>query len=424
MSRILTIAWQDLRVFLSARSNLPSLLLTPTVMTIIIGLVSGGAIGGPGVRRLDVIDLDQSPASIHFLALVRQANPELTLCPMDDDGAGRCDLPDGGALTVAQSLDRVTDETSLAVLVVPQGFGQAVADLQPISLTFRAAQQFGAAQAAQEAVDAAVSQLNSSAAAAVVGGSVADRLAAAAQPGEFDPGAMSTAIYQRALVAWESEPIDVAFTLSGQDAPAGAIAGLQLGLGQSVPGMGTMFVMMTVFGAMAALIVEKQDGTLQRLATMPVSKTALLAGKVLGRFSLGLVQFAVVFIVGALLGMDFGQDPLALALLAVSYTLSVTALSFAVGSRLTNPAQASGLSLLLTLTLAPLGGAWWPLAISPRFMQVAGHVSPIAWAMEAFTKLTYEQGTLADVWVQLIVLAGFALVGFLIAIPRFRYTLE
>ena len=147
---------------------------------------------------------------------------------------------------------------------------------------------------------------------------------------------------------------------------------------------------MTIFGGMAALVVERQQWTLQRLAVMPVSRRTLLVGKILARFSLGLLQFLVVFAVGALLKMNFGKDPLALLLLVILYSLSITAFAFAIGSGLKNPAQASMLGLLLTLTLSPLGGAWWPMDISPRFLQIIGHVSPVAWAMDGFTALTYN----------------------------------
>jgi ABC-type multidrug transport system permease subunit len=57
-------------------------------------------------------------------------------------------------------------------------------------------------------------------------------------------------------------------------------------------------------------------------------------------------------------------------------------------------------------------------------MQIAGHVSPVAWAMDGFTALTYEGAHLADVWGPLVVLLGLALAAFLIAIPRFRYQAE
>ncbi len=423
MSKILAIVRQDLLIFLSRRSNLPGLLLTPIIMTVIIGLVSGGAFNGTSVQRLDVINLDGSPESMQFLDAVRQANPALTLCPMDNSGADVCGLGSSGTLLESQALDRVANSTSVALLEIPSGFGADLTNQQPTAITFFSANSFGASQSVQQAVQAALSQVNGAAVASQVGLAVIDRLEgqplAAAQAQK-----MTAALYQRSLTLEKDKNVAINYALSGSAQSLTMGESLQQGLGQSVPGMGSMFVLMTIFGGMTALIVERQQWTLQRLAVMPVSRSSLLAGKILARFCLGLLQFAVVFVVGALLGMNFGEDPLALILLVIVYTLSITALSFAIGSGLKNPAQASGLGLLLTLTLAPLGGAWWPIGITPRLMQIIGHISPVAWAMDGFTALTYNQAHLVNVLIPLAVLAGMTMVAFLIAIPRFRYQVD
>jgi ABC-2 type transport system permease protein len=429
MAKVWAIVRQDLRVFLTERSNLPGLLLVPAVMTVLIALVTGGAFGGAAVRRLDVIDRDGTQASSQFLASIRQANPGLTLCPMDNTEKDICGLgkpgtlTEGQALTESQALDRVANSTSLALLEIPSGFGASLAAQQPITVTFRSASSFGTSQSALEAIQAALSQVNAAAVASQIGLSAIDRLQGQPLAGD-QAQQIEGALYQRALEMEKGSQVTVEMALSGEGQAQTVGESLQQGLGQSVPGMGTMFVMMTVFGGMAALIVERQQWTLQRLAVMPVARPTLLAGKILARFSLGLLQFLVVFAVGALLGMNFGRDPLALLLLAVAYTLSVTAISFAIGAGLKNPAQASGLSLLLTLTLAPLGGAWWPMSVSPGFMQIVGHVSPVAWAMDGMTALTYEGAHLVDVWVPLVVLLGMTVLAFVIAIPRFRYQVD
>jgi ABC-type multidrug transport system permease subunit len=423
MAKVLAIIQHDLRVFLTDRSNLPSLLFIPAVMTVLIGLVNGGAFSGPEIQRLDVIDQDNTQASSQFLASIRQANPALTLCPMDNTDRDICSLGKSGTLTESQALDRVANSTSLALLEIPAGFEASLAAQLPMALTFRSASSFGASQSAKEAVQAALSQVNAASAASQIGLSVIDQLQGQPLAGD-QAQQMKNSLYQRALEMGQAKVVSVDFALSGVSQARSMGQSLQQGLGQSVPGMGTMFVLMTIFGGMAALIVERQQWTLQRLAVMPVSRSTLLAGKILARFCLGLLQFLVVFIVGALLGMNFGEDPLALLLMVIVYTLSVTALSFAIGSGLKNPAQASGLALLLTLTLAPLGGAWWPMSISPRFLQIIGHVSPIAWAMDGFTALTYESAHLVDIWIPLAVLLGMTIVAFLVAIPRFRYQVD
>jgi ABC-type multidrug transport system permease subunit len=423
MAQVLAIIRQDLRVFLTQRSNLPGLLLTPAVMTVIIALVNGGAFSGPAIQRLDVIDQDGTQASAQFLAFIRQADPGLILCPMDNTDKDICDLGKTAVLTESQALDRVANSTSEALLEIPAGYEASLTAQQPITLTFHSAGNFGPSQAAQQAVQAALSQVNAAAVASQIGLSVINNVQG--QPANGDQvQQIKSDLYQQALEMEKVKTVTVDFSLSGSDQAPTMGESLQQGLGQSVPGMGTMFVLMTIFGGMAALIVERQQWTLQRLAVMPVSRRTLLAGKILARFCLGLLQFLVVFIVGALLGMNLGKDPLALVLLTIVYTLSVTALSFAIGSGLKNPAQANGLGLLLTLTLAPIGGAWWPIDISPRFMQIAGHISPVAWAMDGFTALTYRGAHLADILVPLAVLLGMTVVLFLIAIPRFRYQVD
>ena len=420
MTKILAIIRQDLRIFLTTRSNLPGLLLVPAVMTVIIALVNGGAFNGPTIQRLDVIDQDGTQASAQFLALIRQVNPSLTLCPMDNTDKDICNLGKTNILTDSQALDRVANSTSQALLEIPAGFEASLAAQQPTSLAFHSTGSFGPSQSALQAVQAAMSQYNTAAVASQIGLSVFNSVQGqSVNAGQAQQ--IKSALYQQALQMEKVKTVTINFLLSGSTQKLSEGEILQHGLGQSVPGMGTMFVLMTIMGGMSALIVERQQWTLQRLAAMPVSRSTLLTGKILARFCLGLLQFLVVFIVGALLGMDFGKDPVALVLLAIVYTLSITALSFVIGAGLKNPAQATGVALLLALTLAPLGGAWWPMDISPKFMQIIGHVSPVAWAMDGFTALTYKGAHLVDIWLPLVVLTGMTVVLFLIAIPRFHY---
>ena len=72
-------------------------------------------------------------------------------------------------------------------------------------------------------------------------------------------------------------------------------------------------------------------------------------------------------------------------------------------------------------TLAPLGGAWWPLEIVPNFLRVIGHASPVAWAMDGFHILIFENGTFGDILVPLSVLLVLAVAFFIIGSWRFKY---
>jgi ABC-2 type transport system permease protein len=128
----------------------------------------------------------------------------------------------------------------------------------------------------------------------------------------------------------------------------------------------------------------------------------------------------VVLVVGLIAGLHLGGDLVGLLVIALAFTLAVTTLSFAVGSRLENETQSMGLSLLLTLVLAPLGGAWWPLEIVPAFMRTLGHISPVAWAMDGYRQLIFENGTLGGVLLPVIVLFLFAGAGYVLGVRRIR----
>jgi len=119
--------------------------------------------------------------------------------------------------------------------------------------------------------------------------------------------------------------------------------------------------------------------------------------------------------------VEWGDNVPGIALIVLAYTLTATALGVALATVARTSAQANNLTLLFGLTLSPLGGAWWPLEIVPDFMKLIGHLTPVAWGMDAFGKLMYYGGTVADIAPMLGVLLGLAALFFAFGVWRFRY---
>jgi ABC-2 type transport system permease protein len=103
------------------------------------------------------------------------------------------------------------------------------------------------------------------------------------------------------------------------------------------------------------------------------------------------------------------------------YTLAVTAMGLALSTIVRTSGQASGLRMLASMTLAPLGGAWWTLSIVPVWMRTIGQISPIYWSQDAFTKMIFYGARLSDVLPSVLVLLMFAVVLFAFGVSRFRY---
>jgi ABC-2 type transport system permease protein len=70
--------------------------------------------------------------------------------------------------------------------------------------------------------------------------------------------------------------------------------------------------------------------------------------------------------------------------------------------------------------LSALGGAWYPLEITPLVYRQIVKIFPSTWAMQAYTDLLARQVGLKEVLPAVAVLVGFAALFLLLAMLRFR----
>jgi ABC-2 type transport system permease protein len=428
MRTVITIAVSDLRVFLSDSANYVNLAVMPVILALVLGFALGQDEAASAIR-VDLIDEDQSEQSAQFVAALRRVNETLRICPMDDSEDYDChldqleDWEDGDDLSVEQSRQRIQDKVVAALIVIPDGYGEGLQHHDSrVNIGYYSLETITSGSGVLQSIEAVVQRVNGASVAVGVGTSVVDALSQEDGIGPImqeDPGRaeFEAAVYEDALQMWETPPVQISYDLAQTDAEDE----ISMGFNQSVPGMATMFVMFTALGGLGLLLVERKQWTLQRLVVMPITRAQLLAGKILARFITGMITFAIMTVVGLITGLNWGNDPIALALVMIAYALCITAFTFAIAPLIRSEEQAGGLTVLLSIILAALGGAWWPLSIVPEFMQVIGHVSPIAWAMDAFTELIVYGGGLTDVLTDVGVLLGIAVVLFGIGIRNFQY---
>lgn len=416
MKKLLTIALTDLRILFQNKGIWINLVILPIGIALAVGVANGASIGGgsepaPNIV-MDVIDRDDTPVSAAFIDDLKATNPNLLVCPRDNTADNPCEL---GSATYDEALanQRLEDRQTLALLILPDGFADALAAGDGVTLVYRSNEDVSAPSYIRQAVDATVQRWSAARVAADVGADIFSNFDATA---ELDRAEVRQTLLDNATTLWQESPVrvDVTQTVMAEDTSQAD------GFGQSVPGIATMYVMFSVFPLMTSFIAERRNWTFQRLVMMPVSRVEVMGGKLLAYFVLGIIQYAILFVFGGLLGVNYGNDPVALVLLIVAFTACVTALALALTTLLRTESQASGISLFLTMTLAPLGGAWWPLEVVPGWMQTAGHISPVAWAMDGFRSLIFYDGSLATILTPLLVLLGMAAVFFAIGVARFR----
>ena len=161
------------------------------------------------------------------------------------------------------------------------------------------------------------------------------------------------------------------------------------GFAQAVPGTMVMFTMLILLTSGAILlVVERQHGLLRRLASTPITPGAVVAGKWTSRMALGLVQIAFAMLVGRVLfRVDWGPSlPMVVTVLAAWASFNAS-FALLLGNIARTQPQMAGGGVLTTMVLAALGGCWWPIEITPEWMQSLALALPTGWTMDAMHKL-------------------------------------
>ncbi len=210
-------------------------------------------------------------------------------------------------------------------------------------------------------------------------------------------------------------------TLSVQ--PAGERLHTPSGYEQTIPGTTVMFTMLIMLtGGSMLLVIERQQGLLRRLASTPLSRGSIVLGKLAGRMALGLVQIAFGMLVGTVLfSMDWGESlPMIVTVLA-AWALFNATLGLLLGNIARSEAQMAGMGVTGTMTLAALGGCWWPIEITPEWMQSLALMLPTGWTMDAMHRLISFGYGASTVLPHLIALLGASMLLGWLATRTFRF---
>ncbi len=205
--------------------------------------------------------------------------------------------------------------------------------------------------------------------------------------------------------------------------PAGERRNIPSGFQQAVPGILVMFTLLVLLTSSGTILVqERTQGLLRRLASTPISKTEVIAGKWDGRMVLAAIQILVALIFGTyLFKMDWGPNLGMVIVVLVAWGGFCASAGLWLGTVANTQAQAGGLGVLAANALAALGGCWWPIEITPEWMQLVQKMIPTGWTMDALHKLISFQAGPETVIPNIVMLLAATAVFAWLAVRRFRY---
>jgi ABC-2 type transport system permease protein len=312
--------------------------------------------------------------------------------PLGADLLSRLDNTDG--IRVRSFDDRASLTTAVergqveAGLVVPAGYDASIRAGETVQLPYLA-RPSGGGQEGELIVAAAVDRQ------AIV--LRAARFAASEGARSFDQ-----ALAQAEAIAPGVPRVTVRTSVAG----GSSVSQFDYGAAQEL----ILFVFLISLSASSMVIESRRIGVSRRMLASPTPAGTVVLGETLGRFAIALFQgLLIVTVTLALFRVDWG-DPFATTAIVVMFALVGTGAAMLMGSALENAQQTGSFGVFFGLIAAALGGCMVPLEVFPPAMRTIAHVTPHAWALDAFSKVLGRDGTVADVLPQLGVLALYAAV--------------
>jgi ABC-2 type transport system permease protein len=175
----------------------------------------------------------------------------------------------------------------------------------------------------------------------------------------------------------------------------------------------------------AALIREREHGTIEHLLVMPVTPFEIMASKV---WAMGLVvllacAFALLVVIEGILKVPIeGSISLFLAGAAL-HLFATTSIGIFMGTIARSMPQFGLLLMLVLLPLQLLSGGMTPRESMPEFVQTVMLAAPTTHFVKMAQAILYRGAGLDVVWPQFFAITVIGAVFFLIALARFRRTI-
>jgi ABC-2 type transport system permease protein len=370
------------------------------ILPIVFIFILSGGTGPPADQRISLLTVDQAQSSLST-ALIEElekspsVKPELT--------------------NVKDALDKFDAFQVSAVLIIPEDFTTEALQQGEAEVALKQQQNNLNALVNQQAVQTAVSRLSSLvdiANTSVTRAGLVKPFESDLQQEAFFDEAFDSA--QRMMAAAPQRVVNIEAATEDEinyNPRANSTAGQMI-----------TWVFIPLIGLSAMFAAERAGGTLRRLLVTPTSKALYIGGTVVGQVLTALMQMSILLVFGALvMQINWGRSPLALLLIMLTSALAAAALGTMLGTFVKTAGQADGISIMVGMVMAMMGGCWYPIELFPEAIRTAAQVLPTYWAMNGFLNIAVRGQGLAGVLLPSAILTGFAIVFFAVGVRRFRY---
>ena len=193
-----------------------------------------------------------------------------------------------------------------------------------------------------------------------------------------------------------------------------------------VPGLlGPILTLTMLIFTALSVTRETERGTMENLLSMPITPLEIMLGKITPYVVIGFLQAAMIVVAAVVLfDVPIIGNPLLLACLTTLFIATNLSVGYTFSTLAQNQLQAVQMAMMYFLPNMLLSGFLFPFAGMPLWAQWVGEFLPLTHYLRIVRAIMLKGATLADLHYDTLALAGLMLVAMLIAVTRFRRTLD
>ena len=187
-----------------------------------------------------------------------------------------------------------------------------------------------------------------------------------------------------------------------------------------VPAILGMTIMMSCMMGMGKTIAgERETGELARLFMTPTSVSTVIGGKIAAKLLI-LRALILIFMAVFLFNVSIKGGFLQTFIVLVIGALCFVGFGIMLSSRTSTQEDYVQLSLPFSMPMMFVSGVFYPIETMPWILQKLAYIFPLTYLNNAMRGIMIKGQTLADVWLDLVILLGFTLLFFIIGVKRFN----
>ena len=380
MKRVWIIALRELKTYFQDKADLAFSLLLPIATFALIY----GAFGGQDNFHGTASIVNEDTKGVYAQQLLDNLDKQKTL--------------DVQMLSLPEAEDKLNRSDLTLVLVIPAGFSSNLSSGQPATLTFLQRGNGGQnGQIVASIVRGVVSELNQ----------------------EFSTREQVTAL----LSGKDITPAQITVTTSNflereRTNPLIAINQVAVGskpnlINEFLPGIITMYVLFAISISAAAIVMERRNGTLERLLTTRLTIGELFTGKFIASVCRGFAQTTILLVLSYAVFQIFTPVSFVVCLLiALIFSMTCSSIGMLIASISHTQDAATWIGVFFTMAMTMLGGTFFTISKGSA-LYTFSKLSINGYANDAFKKLITEGGSISNIWQSIAIMVGVTVAGLL-----------